>query len=132
MRFTHRALLAMFLASGIVNAAQTPGFTNSEIHEIAGRWIGTVSADIGTMPIALEIKKGPETSLTGTLETGHGTWTVTSVSRKDGAWRLAIKTPDGLAGAMTGRVKDGRLTGEWNFAPRAVGTFELARPAMRE
>lgn len=112
-------------------AAAQPRFTPDEVKEISGRWIGTVTADIGTMPIALELKEEKDAGLTGTLETGHGNWTVTAVNRKSETWRLTIKAPDGLQGTMSGRVKNGRLAGEWNFAPRAVGTFDLARPAPK-
>jgi hypothetical protein len=30
---------------------------------------------------------------------------------------------------MTGQIKEGRLRGDWNFKPRAVGTFDMTRPA---
>jgi hypothetical protein len=42
---------------------------------------------------------------------------------------IAVAAPDGLEGTMTGRIKDGKLTGDWNFKPRAVVTFDLTRPA---
>ena len=96
--------------------------------QISGRWIGTVNADIGTMPIALDFKTKDD-KLSGALETGHGNWEVREVKKQEGVWVISIKAPDGLEGTMTGRVKDGKLTGDWNFKPRAVGTFALARPA---
>ena len=39
-------------------AAQTsPALSAPDVKEISGRWIGTVNADIGTMPIALDLKR---------------------------------------------------------------------------
>jgi hypothetical protein len=108
---------------------QTPSaLSASDVKEIAGRWIGTVKADIGTMPIALNLT-AKDDKLTGVLETGHGNWEIRDVKKTDETWTLAVKAPDGLEGTMTGRVKEGKLTGDWNFTPRAVGTFALARPA---
>ena len=110
-------------------AAQTPAALSApDVKEISGRWIGTVNADIGTMPIALDLK-AKDDKVSGALETGHGNWEVREVKKQEGVWVISIKAPDGLEGTMTGRVKDGKLTGDWNFKPRAVGTFALARPA---
>jgi hypothetical protein len=110
-------------------AAQTPAaLSTPDVKEISGRWIGTVNADIGTMPIALDLK-AKDDKVSGALETGHGNWEVREVKKQEGLWVFSIKAPDGLEGTMTGRVKDGKLTGDWNFKPRAVGTFALARPA---
>ena len=80
------------------------------------------------MPIALDFK-AKDDKVSGALETGHGNWEVREVKKQEGVWVISIKAPDGLEGTMTGRVKDGKLTGDWNFKPRAVGTFALARPA---
>ena len=110
-------------------AAQTSAaLSAADVKEISGRWIGTVNADIGTMPVALDVR-AKDDRVSGVLETGHGNWEVRDMKKKDGLWAIAIKAPDGLEGTMTGRVKDGKLTGDWNFKPRAVGTFALARPA---
>ena len=111
-------------ASAQTAAALSP----QDVKEISGRWIGTVNADIGTMTIALDLKVKDD-KVSGALETGHGNWEVREVKKQEGVWVISIKAPDGLEGTMTGRVKDGKLTGDWNFKPRAVGTFALARPA---
>ena len=75
-----------------------------------------------------DLKPG-DPELTGSLETGHGDWAVVSVNKKSADWIIAVRTPDGLVGTITGRIKEGRLSGDWDFKPRAVGTFEMTRPA---
>jgi hypothetical protein len=130
MRQTMSVMMAVMVLTRAGAAAQDTRPTRAEMNEIAGRWIGTVKAEMGEMPIALDLKAG-ETELTGSLETGHGNWSVLSVKKKSADWVVAIKTPDGLEGTMTGRIKDGRLSGDWNFKPRATGTFELIRPAKK-
>ena len=126
--FVAFAIAVMIVAPGRVAAQTSPALSASDLKDIAGRWIGTVNADIGTMPIALDLKT-KDGQVTGVLETAHGNWEIRDVKKTDDGWVLTVKAPDGLEGTMTGRVKDGKLTGDWNFKPRAVGTFALARPA---
>ena len=129
MRIIAPVIIAIVCCTaGAAGTQAPPALSTSDVKEISGRWIGTVKADIGTMPIALNLH-AKEDKVTGVLETGHGNWEIRDVTKTDGTWTLAVKAPDGLEGTMTGRVKEGKLTGDWNFKPRAVGTFALARPA---
>ena len=128
MRIIAPVIVAIVCCTAAAGTQTPSALSASDVKEIAGRWIGTVKADIGTMPIALNLN-AKEDKLTGVLETGHGNWEIRDVKKTDGTWTLAVKAPDGLEGTMTGRVKEGKLTGDWNFKPRAVGTFALARPA---
>jgi hypothetical protein len=132
MRIIAAFIIAIISSAGVTaGTAQgqaSPAFSAADVREISGRWIGTVNADIGTMPIALNLQ-AKEEKVSGVLETGHGNWEIRDVKKADGVWTFAVKAPDGLEGTMTGRVKEGKLTGDWNFKPRAVGTFALARPA---
>ena len=128
MRLTMTVMITVMALTTGASAAQEAKPSRAEMNEIAGRWIGMVKADVGEMPIALDLKAG-ETGLTGSLETGHGNWNVVSVRRKGSDWIIAAKMPVGVTGTMTGRIKDGRLTGDWDFKPRAVGAFDLTRPA---
>jgi hypothetical protein len=133
------AIALMFGFTASLPARQDTRLSDADLKEISGRWIGTVTADIGTMPIALNLKLKDKAAdehgrtqaeLSGALETAHGNWEITSVRKNSaGGWVIGAKMPDGLAGTLSGRVKDGRLAGDWNFKPRAVGTFELDRPA---
>jgi len=128
MRLTMTVMITVMALTTGASAAQEAKPSRAEMNEIAGRWIGLVKADVGEMPIALDLKAG-ETGLTGSLETGHGNWNIVSVRRRGGDWIIAVKMPDGVTGTMTGRIKEGRLTGDWDFKPRAVGAFDLTRPA---
>ena len=128
MRLTMSMLVTTMALTIAASAAQEGRPSRADMNEIAGRWIGTVKANIGEMPVALDLKAG-EPEMTGSLETGHGNWTIVSVRKKGADWVIAIKTPDGLAGTMTGQIKEGRLRGDWDFKPRAVGTFDMTRPA---
>src|SRR5262245_46080412 len=107
------AAFTLVVITGVAGtAAQTSAaLSPADIKEISGRWIGTVTADIGAMPIALDVR-AKDDKVSGVLETGHGNWEVRDVKKKDGLWAIAIKAPDGLEGTMTGRVKDGKLTGD--------------------
>ena len=128
MRLTMTVVMTTMALTIAASAAQEGRPSRADMTEIAGRWIGTVKADIGEMPIALDLKAA-EPEMTGSLETGHGNWSIVSVRKTSADWIIAIKTPDGLTGTMTGQIKEGRLRGDWNFKPRAVGTFDLTRPA---
>jgi hypothetical protein len=98
--------------------------------QILGRWIGSVTADVGEMSIGIELKE-TDGKIAGTIETPHGNWAVDSVTAREGRWTLHVKTEDGGEGRLVGQVKDGRFAGDWDFKPRAVGTFEVTRPAKQ-
>lgn len=91
---------------------------------IAGSWLGSIDTDRGQMQIGLEVTNA-DGKLTGTLRTAHGDWEVTGITEKEGVWTVAFRS-DGGRGTMTGRIKDGHFSGEWNNQPQAVGTFDLA------
>jgi hypothetical protein len=120
-------VLVLVLCVAVSMSAQAGKATAPNNKEIAGRWVGSVTADAGEMGFGLELNE-KDGKLSGALETAHGNWTVTSAAAKDGAWTLNVKTEDGSEGKLTGRVKNGTFAGDWNFVPRAVGTFELTRP----
>jgi len=119
------SLAAMLLAVSLSAQAARPAPANPQ--EIAGRWIGSVTADAGEMSIGLDLK-AVDGKVSGTLETAHGNWTVESATSKEGRWILVVRMDDGAEGRMTGQVKGGSFAGDWDFKPRAVGTFQLARP----
>lgn len=91
-----------------------------------GAWSGKVKTDSGEMKVRVVIKveKG---KASGTIETPHGDWPIAGGTLKDGVWTLPF-TVDGAGDRwMKGTVKGDVFAGEWNNAPMAVGTFELAR-----
>jgi hypothetical protein len=125
------AAICMVVCGLTAVRAQDSRLSDADLRELSGRWVGTVVADIGEMPIALKLEI-KDARLHGVLETAHGSWNVQAVRKTAGTWIVKVKTPDGLEGTLSGRIKDERLTGEWNFKPRAVGTFALARPATTQ
>lgn len=98
--------------------------------EILGRWIGSVTANVGEAAFGLYLTE-LDGKITGKLETMHGDWTVASATAKDGKWTIVAITEDGTTGKLVGQVEEGKFAGDWNFAPRATGTFQLARPSTR-
>jgi hypothetical protein len=96
-----------------------------EAPSIAGKWVGKVVADRGEMPIAvtLTVKEGVAS---GSIETAHGAMTIAKGTLKDGKWTLPFTAESGT-GRMIAVLKGDVLAGDWDFAPNAVGTFELTR-----
>ena len=114
----------MFAALVLLAALVLP--VHAEDPELAGKWIGAIDTPSrGQMEFGLELRveKG---KLVGAVKTGHGDWEVTSVTEKAGVWTVAFKGEPN-EGTMTGRIKDGKFTGEWK-SKLADGTFELVRP----
>ena len=124
------ASCALVLGLAVSLSAQGTRSATSDASQIVGRWIGSVTADVGEMSIGLDLKE-TDGKISGTLETPHGSWSVYSVTAVSGRWTLQVKTEDGTEGRLIGQVKDGRFAGDWDFKPRAVGTFELTRPAKQ-
>jgi hypothetical protein len=93
---------------------------------LAGKWRGTVVADIGEMAIAVTVQVAKEIA-SGSIETGHGTFTITKGTFADGKWTLPFESPDGMKGRLIGTVTDKDFTGDWDFRPMALGKFTLTR-----
>ncbi len=110
------ALLAVLIALTLNIRAADP--------ELAGNWIGSVTASRGTMDIGLSLKVEKD-KLVGTLKTGHGDWSVTGVTEKDGVWTVEFKGADN-EGRLIGRIKGNTFTGDWKSS-MADGTFEMTR-----
>jgi hypothetical protein len=98
---------------------------------LAGRWLGKVVADVGEMPIevVLEVADG---KVTGEIRTFHGALRIGRSERQaDGRWKLSFTAEDGDTGTMLGAVTDDEFAGDWDFAPNAVGKFEVKRAKAR-
>ena len=103
---------------------------SSAADPLQGQWRGLITADIGQMLIEVTVKvEGAKAS--GEVKTGHGAWKITDGRFAEGRWTLTFTTPDGEKGEMVGAVKVvekvEEFSGDWKFAPRAVGTFKLQR-----
>jgi hypothetical protein len=110
------ALLAVLIALTLNIRAADP--------ELAGNWIGSVTASHGTMDIGLSLKVEKD-KLVGTLKTGHGDWSITGVTEKDGVWTVEFKGGDNES-RLIGRIKGNAFTGDWKSS-MANGTFEMSR-----
>jgi len=119
------ALLFLFVSAFGQKAPTKPG-AKTGASEIAGRWDGGVSAGGAAMRITLELKT-EGSKVVGQISSPHGNWAVTDVKFAEGKWAIAWRTPEGATGKMTGTVTGEKMTGDWDFSPAFVGTFELTR-----
>jgi len=118
--------LLLFLAlplAGAVLVGQQPSAPSAPLD---GIWRGMVTADIGQMVIEVTAKASGATA-SGQIQTAHGIMAIKGGKLADGVWTLPFQAEDGSKGEMKGSVKGDTFAGTWNFAPRAVGTFELTR-----
>jgi hypothetical protein len=106
--------------------AASPSTQTTKPPAVVGIWTGAVSADVGEMTITVTVR-ADDAKLTGEITSPHGVFTFTSIAEADGRWTLAFKTSDGATGQMKGVVKGDTFSGEWDFRPRAFGTFALDR-----
>jgi hypothetical protein len=93
---------------------------------LAGAWKGMVTADAGQMVIEVTVTVD-DGKASGTIKTGHGDFTIVDGRRADDVWTLPFDAGEGVKGSMKGVVKGDTFTGDWDFRPMAVGTFELER-----
>jgi hypothetical protein len=126
MRSTVMVAVWLVAAAAGVAAFQANTVKQSDPAQLAGRWRGSVKTNIGEMPIGLELRL-EQKKLVGTVPTAHGSFVVTDVKAGDGKWTVTFKADDDSIGTMTGAVKDDTFSGEWDFKPRAVGTFQLTK-----
>jgi hypothetical protein len=99
---------------------------------IVGTWRGTVTADIGEMRIEVTLTE-KDGKISGVIANPHGDFVIAQATLVDSTWELPFAADDGSQGVMKGKVAGDDFTGEWDFRPRAVGTFTLKRvkPATR-
>lgn len=94
---------------------------------LSGRWLGKVVADVGEMPIEVRLTLA-DGKVTGEIRTFHGSLRIESAERQDdGRWKLPFTDEEGLTGSIVGSVSEDVFAGDWNYAPRAVGKFEVKR-----
>jgi hypothetical protein len=114
-------VLAILLTTTLADVA-----TAQKPAELAGKWTGQVTADIGEMKIVvtLKVKDG---AVSGEIETPHGISKVGTVEFKDKKWVIPFTAETGQTGKMTGTVSGEAFEGDWDLRPMAVGTFALKR-----
>jgi hypothetical protein len=123
MRSAQRTVtvLAVMFTTMLVGLA-----TAQKPEELAGKWTGKVTADIGEMTIVatLKVKDGV---VSGEIQTEHGISKVGKVELKDKKWVIPFTAETGETGTMTGTVSGDTFEGEWDHRPMALGTFTLKR-----
>ena len=124
---TATAVLAVAIVLGATGLAASPLAQDApKVPTVVGEWTGGVSTDAGQMQMTVSIKADGR-KLSGEISSPHGIFTFTSITQDGERWTLAFKTSDGATGQMKGVVKGDAFTGDWDFKPRATGTFDLKR-----
>ena len=98
---------------------------NKAADPVSGKYEGVAkSSDIGDLPLTAEIKHEAG-KLSGKIDTPQGPITITSGTYTDGAVMMKADL-GGNELTLTARLKDGKMTGEWELGGQK-GTFELMR-----
>jgi hypothetical protein len=98
---------------------------NKATDPISGKYEGVAkSGEIGDLPLTAEIKND-NGKLSGKIETPQGPITITSGTYADGAVSMKADL-GGNELTLTARLKDGKMTGEWELGGQK-GTFEMTR-----
>jgi hypothetical protein len=113
------AAVVLALTAGRVDAQSAPA-------PVVSKWDGTVTADAGAMRIVVTLTQKGD-AMTGQIESPHGIFTIKNGTLSKGVWQLPFEAEDGSKGVMKGKITDDDFTGDWDFSPRAVGTFALKR-----
>lgn len=118
--------LSLVVMLGVV-LASVAASAQEKASALAGKWTGSVKADIGEMPIEAVFQVDGE-KFSGEIKTFHGGFAIATAERqKDGRWKLPFKTADGASGALIGALKGDTFSGDWDFSPNAVGKFTLTK-----
>jgi hypothetical protein len=126
MRLVASGLLAALMFAAAPRGVDAQAAKEAKGPAVVGTWTGGVATDVGAMQMTVTIKS-TDGKLAGEISTPHGAFVFTSIAEADGHWTLKFKTSDGATGQMKGVVKGDSFTGDWDFAPRATGTFELTK-----
>jgi hypothetical protein len=123
-----RILVGGLLAAVALTAGErtTAAQAKAKDPAIVGVWTGGIDTDAGSMKLTLTVKV-TDGKLGGDMSTPHGAFVLTSVTEADGHWTLKFQAPDGEGGQLKGALKGDVFSGQWDFAPRATGTFEFHR-----
>lgn len=93
---------------------------------VTGEWDASADAGGTAIPFTLKIKLEGDT-VTGASEGAQGSFPITKGSYAAGKLSFTLTTPDGGAIAMTGTIKDGKITGDYDFAGQATGKWEATK-----
>src|SRR6185503_18426074 len=92
---------------------------------ITGEWDGAADAGGTQFPFTLKLKLEGD-KVTGSSDSSQGSAPLTKGTFAANKLSFALETPNGVIG-FTGTVKDGKLTGDFDFAGQMTGKWEAKK-----
>lgn len=92
---------------------------------ISGEWEANADAGGTAIPFTLKLKLEGD-KVTGSSDSPQGSAPVSKGSWVGNKLSFSLDTPNGTIG-MTGTVKDGKITGDFDFAGQMTGKWEATR-----
>jgi len=122
-----RKVISQLVIVLLMSASSVLAFTqdNKAKDPVSGKYEGIAkSGEVGDLPLTAEFKND-NGKLSGKIDTPQGPIMITSGTYADGVVNMKADL-GGNEVILTGRVKDGKMTGEWELGGQK-GTFELTR-----
>lgn len=92
---------------------------------ISGEWDAAADVQGQSFPFTLKLKLSGE-AVSGESSSGQGNATISKGSWTGGKLSIAIDTPNGTV-SLTGTVKEGKVTGDFDFAGQMQGKWEATK-----
>jgi hypothetical protein len=103
----------------------TPSTPAAAGDPITGDWDATVDVQGQQYPFTLKLKLEGD-KVTGSSTSDQGSTPINNGSFKDGKLSFSLDTPGGAV-SMTAMVKDGKLTGDFDFSGQFQGKWEAKK-----
>lgn len=110
-------------ASSAAPAASAPASAAGD--PISGEWDAVADAGGSSIAFTLKLKLEGD-KVTGSSDSAQGSATLSKGSFAGGKLSFSLDTPNGAIG-MTATVKDGKLTGDFDFAGQMTGKWEAKK-----
>jgi hypothetical protein len=92
---------------------------------VSGEWDGSADAQGTAIPFTLKLKLEGD-KVTGTSESAQGALPISKGTFTAGKLSFSLETPNGAIG-LTGMIKDGKITGDYDFAGQMTGKWEATK-----
>lgn len=92
---------------------------------VSGEWDGSADAQGTAIPFTLKLKLEGD-KVTGTSESAQGALPISKGTFSAGKLSFSLETPNGAIG-LTGVIKDGKITGDYDFAGQMTGKWEATK-----
>jgi hypothetical protein len=92
---------------------------------VSGEWDGSADAQGTAIPFTLKLKLEGD-KVTGTSESAQGALPISKGTFSAGKLSFSLETPNGAIG-LTGMIKDGKITGDYDFAGQMTGKWEATK-----